>query len=239
MMRGEMVRIDPETSAPSETPADGINLRLLVSRALPGSPQTSRALAETAQLKQASAGETIMRQGDPIVLTLMIRGHAGWRRTTADGQEVFVGVASAGEMRGITSLAGVISTVDLVAITDCLIAQWPGQEVRRLAERDPQLALEVIDTLSEFLNILTEKVDGFLHQGARRRVLRILARHRDLFFADPPILTRAHLHHLVGTSREMTGRVLRQLEREGTIARHGRMGLRLLRPEQLFEDENA
>jgi hypothetical protein len=32
-----------------------------------------------------------------------------------------------------------------------------------------------------------------LHQDARRRVIRILARHRDLFFGDPAILTRAHL----------------------------------------------
>jgi hypothetical protein len=37
----------------------------------------------------------------------------------------------------------------------------------------------------------------------------------------------------VGTSREMTGRVIRQLEREGTIARVGRTGLRLLDPQRL------
>jgi len=54
-----------------------------------------------------------------------------------------------------------------------------------------------------------------------------------LFFGDPPILTRAHLSGLVGTSQEMTRRVLRQLEREGTIAREGRAGLLLLRPDQL------
>jgi hypothetical protein len=37
----------------------------------------------------------------------------------------------------------------------------------------------------------------------------------------------------VGTSREMTARVLRQLETEGTVERFGRAGLRLLRPDQL------
>jgi hypothetical protein len=41
---------------------------------------------------------------------------------------------------------------------------------------------------------------------------------------------------LVGTTREMTGRVLRQLEREGTIQRFGRGGLRLLRPDDLNGD---
>ena len=61
----------------------------------------------------------------------------------------------------------------------------------------------------------------------------ILARHRELFFGEPAVLTRAHLPGLVGTSREMTGQVLRQLEREGTVARVGRTGLKLLRPDQL------
>ena len=38
------------------------------------------------------------------------------------------------------------------------------------------------------------------------------------------------LPELVATSREMTGRVVRDLEREGVIARVGRRGLRLLNP---------
>jgi hypothetical protein len=64
-------------------------------------------------------------------------------------------------------------------------------------------------------------------------VVRILDRHRNLFFGESPILNRGHLTGLVGTTREMTGRVLRQLEREGTLARVGRNGLVLLRPEHL------
>ena len=89
------------------------------------------------------------------------------------------------------------------------------------------------------LHATIERIEGFLHQNARRRVLRILARHRDLFFSDPPILSRARLPSMVGTSREMTGRVLRQLEREGTVERVGRIGLRLLRPDQLEADDPA
>jgi CRP-like cAMP-binding protein len=83
------------------------------------------------------------------------------------------------------------------------------------------------------LHETVERIEGFLHQDARLRVMRVLARHRDLFFGDSPVLTRAHLPGLVGTSREMTGHVLRQLEREGTLARVGRAGLKLLQPERL------
>jgi CRP-like cAMP-binding protein len=78
-----------------------------------------------------------------------------------------------------------------------------------------------------------ERIEGFLHQDARLRVIRILSQHRDLFFGERPVLTRAHLPGLVGTSPQMTGRVLRMLERDGTLARVGRTGLQLLRPDQL------
>jgi CRP-like cAMP-binding protein len=139
-------------------------------------------------------------------------------------------------MYGITSISATVSTVELVALTDCEIATWPGHEVRRLAAIDPTIAFDVIDRLSLFLSLLTEKLDGFLHQDSRRRVVSILIRHRDLFFADPPVISRAHLPGLVGTSREMTGRVLRQLEREGTIARVGQTGLKLLDPGGLEAD---
>lgn len=124
----------------------------------------------------------------------------------------------------------------MFALTDAVVASWRGRDVRHLVENDRALAADVIDRLAMFLNILTEELDGFLHQDARRRVIRVLARHRDLFFSDSPVLSRRHLPGLVGTSREMTGRVLRELEREGAVARVGRTRLVLLRPELLDTD---
>jgi CRP-like cAMP-binding protein len=134
-------------------------------------------------------------------------------------------------------LASVDSSVELVALTDCEVAQWPGPEIRALSSSDQALALTAIDSMAASLHAMVERIEGFLHQDARRRVLRILTRHRDLFFCDPAVLSRAQLPGLVGTSREMTGRVLRQLEREGTISRVGRVGLSLLRPDRLEAGE--
>ena len=167
----------------------------------------------------------------------MIRGFGTFRRTTIDGQHVAVGIANPGDLFGFSAIASAHAPIDLVALTDCQAALWKGPEIRQLAATDSGFALAVIDWMANYLTTITEKVDGFLHQDARRRVVRILARHRDLFFAEPAVLSRSHLPSLVGTSREMTGRVLRQLEREGTLARVGRTGLRLLRPEGLDADE--
>jgi CRP-like cAMP-binding protein len=233
-MTDEPSRERPAGSTSSTVAPD---IAQLIERALPGSrSETSRFLAGTAHVRRVGREEMIFRQGEPIQLTLVLRGHGAFRRTTVDGQQLIVGVAGPGDLVGLSSAASIHSSVDLAALTDCEVALWRGPEVRRLATTDPGFALALIDQLATFLRTITERVDGFLHQNARRRVVRILAEHRELFFAEPAILSRAHLPSLVGTSREMTGRVLRELEREGTLARVGRSDLRLLRPDLLDAD---
>jgi CRP-like cAMP-binding protein len=209
-----------------------LNERLVQS--LPGSrPETIRGLVETARLRTLHRGEGIYRQGEPVPLTLILRGYGAARRTTATGQEIVSGVAPAGQLFGWSGLASTPSSVELLALTDCEVAQWPGREIRALAAADPALALGAIDSMASSMHAAVELIEGFLHQDAKRRVLRVLAHHRELFFGEPAVLSRAHLPGLVGTSREMTRRVLRQLEREGTVKRFGRTGLRLLSPDRL------
>jgi CRP/FNR family transcriptional regulator, cyclic AMP receptor protein len=211
--------------------AEPAHIQELLERNLPRCRAASiRHLVKTVHLHRAPKGELLFQQGHPVALTLFITGYGAFQRTTVTGHQVTVGLANQGELFGITAVSSTISSVDMVALTDCVVGSWPGETLRQLATMDPDLALDVIDRLALFLNILTEQVDGFLHQDARRRVMRVLVRHRDLIFADPPVVPRSHLPGLVGTSREMTGRVLRDLERAGIVARDGRSGLRLLKP---------
>jgi CRP-like cAMP-binding protein len=191
------------------------------------------ALNQTVTVRSVQPGGHIYRQGEPVPLTLILEGYGAARRTTAKGKELVSGVAPAGVLFGWSGLAAVPSSIELVALTMCKIAQWRGLEIRTLAMADPSLAAAAIDSMAWSLHQTIERIEGFIHQDARLRVLRILAQHRDLFFGEPAVLTRGHLPGLVGTSREMTGRVLRQLEREGIVARVGRVGLKLLRPDEL------
>jgi CRP/FNR family cyclic AMP-dependent transcriptional regulator len=210
------------------------DLYRLLGRSLPACrPETLTTLVETARLRTLHVGDSIYRQGEPVPLTLIVHGYGAARRTTASGHEIVSGVAPAGELFGWSGLAAAPSSVELLALTACDVAQWPGQQIRALAADDPAIAFAAIDSMAASLHQTVERIEGFLHQDARGRVLRVLARHRELFFGNPAVLSRTHLPGLVGTSREMTGRVLRQLEREGTVERFGRTGLRLLRPDQL------
>jgi CRP-like cAMP-binding protein len=230
--------LQTQESKPGSLPTPGsAALRSLIGEVLPGTRPTTRAfLAETARLRVVLAEETVFVQGEAIPLTLVVRGYGAFRRTTVDGRQLTMGIASPNDLFGFSSIASGRTPVDLVALTEFEVALWRSPEIRDLAATDPGFALAVIELMAGFLNTLTEKVDGFLHQDARRRVVRVLARHRELFFGNPAVLSRSHLPSLVGTSREMTGRVLRELEREGMLARVGRTGLRLLRPDRLDAD---
>lgn len=202
-------------------------------------PETVASLVESAKLRSVRPGESIYAQGEPVQLTLILTGYGVAQRTTGDGQELMSGVAPSGVLFGYSGIANASSSVALIALTDCEVAQWPGREFRQLIASDVALGFVAIDSMAASLHDAIERIEGFLHQDARRRVLRILARHRELFFGSPTVLTRAHLPGLVGTSREMTRRVLRQLEAEGTVARVGRHGIRLLRPERLEAEARA
>lgn len=226
---------DEQPRGPSSRPA-GDRLAELLNWLLPGCrADTTERLIGTVRARTIRPGRHLYRQGEPAPLTLILEGYGAARRTTSGGKELVSGIAPAGVLFGWSGLTSVPSSVELVALTECRIAQWPGREIRALAAADPGLAFTAIDSMAWSLQQTVERIEGFLHQDARLRVLRVLAQYRDLFFGDTPVLTRADLPGLVGTTREMTGHVLRQLEREGTVQRVGRAGLTLLRPDQLEE----
>jgi CRP-like cAMP-binding protein len=197
------------------------------------SPESLHALALAARFRTVAPGESIYRQGEPVQLTLIQDGLAISQRTTDDGHLLMAEVGGAGMLFGYSAIADTPSGVAIIAMTTCAVVQWQGRDLRPIFERDAHLAVFAASSLAASLHLMIEKIDGFLHQDARRRVVRVLERYRDLIFADQPVLHRGHLPGLVGTTREMTRRVLRQLEREGTLARVGQNGLRLLRPERL------
>jgi CRP/FNR family transcriptional regulator, cyclic AMP receptor protein len=220
----------PRTQSAAE-PGRRSRLRELLARALPdAAPETIETLVETARLRSIDSGEVVIRQGETLPLTLVIHGYAVIRRTTSDAREHVLGIARPGSLVGHRGIAGRAASQDLVAIAAADVALWSGPEVRSLVRADPGLALSVIDEMARLWGKNIEQVEGFMHQEARRRVLRVLATYADLFFSEPAVLPRTLLPGLVGTSREMTGRVLRSLEAEGVISRVGRRGLRLLAP---------
>jgi len=207
----------------------GPGLADAIDRAFPNSRDDARwALAGSANVRSFAAGQAIVRQGDETSLALVLDGHVAVRHTTVDGRQLVMRIVTKGGLAGILPLARRPATGDALALTPGAAALWQGEEVRSLASTDPGLAVDILDHVLATFEGMTWRLDSLLHQASVRRVARVLLVHADLFFGEPPVLTRAILPELVGTSREMTGRVLRILESRQLVARVGRDRLQLL-----------
>jgi CRP-like cAMP-binding protein len=196
-------------------------------------PETRTALARTASARTFGAGELIIKQGDESSIALVLDGHVAVRRTTVDGRELIVRIVTRGGLTGFLTFAAHPAGGDAIALTPSPAAVWQGSEVRSFAAADPGFGVDILDHVLATFGELVSRLDSLLYQDALRRVARVLDLHAGLFFGERPVLTRAHLPTIVGTSREMTGRVLRILESRHVVVRVGRNRLRLLDPDGL------
>lgn len=211
-------------SRPADAPIGEI-----IADAFPDSrPDSIAALVHAGRVTTFTSGEKILDQGDRGWLVLVLSGHVGIRRTTIDGRQLIARIATRGELGTLLPLAARPTAGDLFALTASDVVMWWPSEARALAANDAGLAMAIVDHVLASVETLVERIDGLLYQDAITRVARVLYAHQDLFFGDPPILSRAHLPALVGTSREMTSRVLRVLETSGLVARVGRDRLALV-----------
>jgi CRP-like cAMP-binding protein len=201
----------------------------VIAEAFPhSSDEKKRLLGGLARVRRFRPGEDLIQQGDTNSLALVLAGHVAVRRTTVDGRQIIVRIITHGGMAGILPLAARPASGDAVALTAGSAAIWRGDEIRTLASSDSGLALDLLDQALTTVEGVVWRLDGMLHQASLRRVARVLIANAHLFFADPPVLTRADLPDMIGTSREMTGRVLRILETLHLVTRVDRTRLRLL-----------
>jgi CRP/FNR family transcriptional regulator len=221
----------PAAEAPSPSA-----LEIVLREVFPRSRSATRnALQMSATVRRFQTTDTILWQGDETPIALVLHGHAAGRRTTPDGRQLIVWLVGRGQLAAFLPLGARPAAADAVALTPTSVAFWRGPDVRMLAATDPGLAIDLLEHVLASLEGLVGRIDSLAYQDALRRVARVLHTNADLFFATAPVLTRSHLPTLVGTSREMTGRVLRLLESRSLVARVGRRGLRLLDPAGLEE----
>ena len=193
-------------------------------------------LLSAADIRTFRRKQTVVDQGEESRIGLILSGHLGFRRTTVDGREVMPRIGSRGDMAPFMPIAGRPSTTEAVALTPARVAFWPAADVLALAAGDAGFAIDILEHVMFVFEEVVDRMDGLLYQNALRRVARILDQHADIIFGDEAVVTRAYLPALVGTSREMTGRVLRRLESEGVVQRIGRDRLRLLDATGLARD---
>ncbi|MCP5144350.1 MAG: cAMP-activated global transcriptional regulator CRP [Gammaproteobacteria bacterium] len=174
---------------------------------------------------------TIIRQGDPAgELYYIVKGSVTVLLEDEKGHEIVLAYLNEGEFFGELGLFNEdhSRTALVRARLDAEVAQISYHKLRGLTELYPSLVLSMTNQLARRLCNTNQKLGDLAFMDVYGRVARTLL---DLSEQDEatthPLgiqvrITRQELARLVGCSREMVGKVIKDMEEQGIIVTEGK-----------------
>jgi CRP/FNR family cyclic AMP-dependent transcriptional regulator len=197
-------------------------------------PASLRGLAQRGVVKQFSRGEALIREGESgDTIFIVLSGSIKAFSVNDSHRELIFGTYGAGEYVGEMSLDGGPRSASIVALEPTTCAVITRRTLREHIRADPDFAFELIDRLIGRLRVATENARGLALLDTYGRLVKQLnarsAKTADGLRAIVPRPTHSELASLIGCSREMVTRLLKDLEVGGYLEHvHGK--LLLLKP---------
>ncbi|MER2490883.1 cAMP-activated global transcriptional regulator CRP [Catenovulum sediminis] len=176
------------------------------------------------------AKSTIINAGDnPDALYLLLDGSVSVSIESDEGRELILAYLNPGEFYGEMGLFdGQVRSAFVRARTDCEVAEISYDKFRQLVAQDANILFRVSEQLALRLRDTSRKVVDLAFLDVTGRVaaaLLDLSKQPDAMTHPDGMqikVTRQELGRIVGCSREMVGRVLKNLEEQGLIEAHGK-----------------
>jgi CRP-like cAMP-binding protein len=197
---------------------------------------TLRRLEQTARHQTFGRRDLLHARGILLPPFVTLEGHVIARRVAETGQVRAALIAGPGYLGGLRSISDPDGEAlyELVALSAGSWATWDARSVRELALQDAGLAVGLLDHSSDLSVVLNMRLDERSFESARQRMAGILTRYGKVIFDTPhPVAQRADLAALIGTSRVMMYRALRELEADGLVERQRGGGINVLDDEGL------
>ena len=208
-----------------------------VGRLLPGAAAgTLPRLERAAHQRTFCRHDVLHARGRQLPPFVVLDGHVMTRRVAETGQVRAALIAGPGYLGGLRSISDPDGEpfYELVALTDGTWATWDPGFVRVLALEDAGLAVDLLDLSSDYAVVLEVRLDERSFESARQRMAAILTRYGKVIFDTPhPVAQRADLAAMIGASRGMMYRALRELEADGLVKRQRGGGIAILEAERL------
>ncbi|NVO17212.1 MAG: Crp/Fnr family transcriptional regulator [Rhodoplanes sp.] len=181
-------------------------------------PDAIAAIARLCQLRKLPAGQTLFQKGDPgDALYGVRRGQIRIETGTATGERMTIEVFGPGDLFGeIAVLDGRSRTADAVAQEDSELFVLPRAEFLAMLEREPRLAIRIIELLCGRLRSTNERTEEMMFQPLPVRLARRLEALAADFGSDLQI-TQDELAGLVGVTRESVNRQLQEWRASGIV----------------------
>jgi CRP/FNR family transcriptional regulator, cyclic AMP receptor protein len=185
-----------------------------------------QAMARRFTIRHYPKGAIVASAGDRLdMFNLILSGTIQWFwRDEADHQLKLTPEGPGGHFADVT-LRGEPILMSVMAIEDLRLASIPTAEFRKLLLRHPKVAVAVLMDVVGRLRRLLQATRSLTMEDVYTRVVQLLlARAVETDGKLVADLTHAEIGHRVGATREMVGRLLRDLARGGYIkADRGRL----------------
>jgi len=197
---------------------------------MPTIDPTVARLLENCHTKRYSNGSRIIHAGDPsTTLYYITGGSVSVMIEDETGHEMVLAYLNQGDFFGEMGLFEEDERSALViARGECEVAEISYVKFRELAHQDPDILMLLAGQMTRRLRATSRKVINLAFLDVAGRVARTLL---DLAHQPDAIthpdgmqirITRQEIAKIVGCSREMAGRVLKELEDQGLITAHGK-----------------
>jgi CRP/FNR family cyclic AMP-dependent transcriptional regulator len=164
----------------------------------------------------------VLRQGEPTdALHVLLTGRAKALVVHPDGREITLAVIRAGEFFGEMGLVdGAPRAATVQALEPCTTLRLPRRTFDRLLRSNFGLVMNVARGLVSRLRAADRSIESLALMDVYGRVARLLldqaesAPHSSM---EMVVLSQQEISRMVGASREMVRRILRDLQQRGQI----------------------
>jgi CRP/FNR family cyclic AMP-dependent transcriptional regulator len=195
---------------------------------LPDSPlaklpdATLAAIASTGVSRSYPKGKVLIREGDVgDALFIILAGRVKVYASNDEGREVVIDFHGPGEYVGEMSLDGAPRSASVVTVEPTTCAVVDRERFRDFVLAHPDFALNLVLKLIHRVRVATENVKSLALSdvyGRLARLLNALAEPNGDVRVVPEKLTHAEIAARVGASRDMVGKLLKDLVAGGYVA---------------------
>ena len=179
-----------------------------------------RALAAMVTRRSAPRGSAIMHEGDPTdSLYIVISGRLKVMMGEADGKEVILSIIGPGEFFGEMGLIDDSPrSASVIAIEPCELLSVTKRAFKKCLEENIALAMAVMRVVVRRLREADRKIGSLAMLDVYGRVARLLLDMAETVNGEKIVtkrLPKQDIAKMIGASREMVSRVMKDLEMSG------------------------
>lgn len=164
----------------------------------------------------------IIREGDDTnTMFILIEGEMRVYVEDEQGKQLTLRILKSGDSFGEVALIGNFPrTASVMTITDCVVAAFPREKYLTFLEQHPEILLALARTLANMVRDTTAELSSIALSDVYGRVIHILEKyavevddHRLV-----PKFTHREIAGMIGSSREMVSKILKELEKGSYIS---------------------